>query len=268
MKNARFKQRQAWPATALSLMCGGVWLAMLTNLPLCAADNSAPPPSAGTTQSVQLDYREFDFPVGRWGLPVSPQSGPFKKEPGFGLRKVVRGTLNFGNNPDQYVPFIWDHAGGKLYLDLNRNRDLTDDPGGVCSCEESARSSPSYQTFTNIHLTFKTPKGAYPARVDLSLYNYNQTFVTVVPRCGWAGKVSLQGRDWQVGVIENYLGPARHSGQRVPAPASVGGPQRAFRPAKRLAGRLQHLPQPVFRPKGLSPGLRLRPGRRRAALPG
>ncbi len=206
MKSARFKYRQARTVTASSLVFSGLWLAFVANIPLCAGENSAPPPSVSSTQSVQLDYRELDYPVASWNLPLGIQSAPFKKEPGFGLRKVLRGTLQFGNSSDQFIPFAWDQTSGKLYLDLNRNQDLTDDPGGVCSCSELTRYSPSYQTFTNVHLAFKTPKGAHPVLGDLHLYNYRQPNASVGSRSLWSGKISLQGRDWQVGIIENVSG--------------------------------------------------------------
>jgi hypothetical protein len=206
MKSARFKNRRARSVTAFSLVFSVLWLAFVATLPLRARENSPPPPSVSSTQSVQLDYQELDYPVGNWNLPLDIQSAPFKKEPGFGLRKVLRGTLNFGNSRDQFIPFAWDQTSGKLYLDLNRNQDLTDDPGGVLSCSEPVWRSPSYQTFTNVHLAFKTPNGTHPVLANLHLYNYRQPNASVGSRSFWSGKISLQGQDWQVGIIENVSG--------------------------------------------------------------
>ncbi|MCJ7832619.1 MAG: 2Fe-2S iron-sulfur cluster-binding protein, partial [Actinobacteria bacterium] len=41
--------------------------------------------------------------------------------------KVVRGRLHFGESTNDFLPFAWAPRARKLYLDLNRNLDLTDD---------------------------------------------------------------------------------------------------------------------------------------------
>jgi hypothetical protein len=150
-----------------------------------------------------LEYRELGSEAMVWNLPLTLQSAAFKKEPALGLRKVLRGTLKFGSSSDQYLPFIWDYGKGKLYLDLNRNQDLTDDAGGVFSCTEPVQYANNYQTFNNIHLSFKTSGGSHPALVDLHLYNYGQLTANAGTRSYWAGKASLQGREWQLGIIED-----------------------------------------------------------------
>jgi hypothetical protein len=203
MRNARFSFVRA-PSVAGSLVvAGGVWLAMAAGGTLRAGESSPLPTSLGVTQTVYLDYRELGQSVNNWNLSLGTQSAAFKKEPNLGMRKVVRGTMKFGNSADQFLPFLWDQTNGKLYLDLNRNQDLTDDPAGVFSCSEPVRYSNYYQTFTNVHLSFKAPGGSHRLLVDLHLYNYNQPNASVASRSYWAGKVSLHGRDWQLGIIED-----------------------------------------------------------------
>jgi len=206
MKNTRFRNWQAGSVTASLVVWGAVWLALAAGGRLAAAENSPAAAALSSTQVVSLDYREFNQPVTVWNLPISTQTAAFKKEPSVGLRKVIRGTLKFGNSADQFIPFVWDAPKGKLYLDLNRNGDLTDDPGGVCSCLEPAGYQTYYQTFTNVHLAFKTARGTHRALVDLHLYNYNQLTASVASRSGWSGRVSLQGQDWELGLIENVPG--------------------------------------------------------------
>ena len=206
MKNTRFSHLQAPWVTASLLVWGLAWLASAFGGRLYAAETSLSPTSLNSTQTVYLDYREFSQPPTSWNLPLSTQSAAFKKEPNLGLSKVVRGTLKFGNSADQFVLFVWNPAKGKLYLDLNRNQDLTDDPGGVCSCSEPVRYSTDSQTFTNVQMAFKMPQGTYPVLLNLHLYNYNQVIANVAPRSCWSGKVSLQGLDWEVGIIENLSG--------------------------------------------------------------
>jgi hypothetical protein len=202
MSNARFSFARALSVTGFSLVGCGVWLALAAVEVSQAEDNRAAVSSLASTQAVYLEYRELSHAGTSTGLSLGVQAGAFKKEPALGGRKVVRGTMNFGPGGDQSLPFIWDLSKGRLYLDLNRNQDLTDDAGGVFSCTEPAQSSNYYQTFTNVHLSFKTRTGSHPMLVDLNLYDYNQAYGNVAVRSYWAGKVSLQGREWQLGLVE------------------------------------------------------------------
>jgi hypothetical protein len=203
MQDARFSFARVRSLTGSLVVAGGVCLAMGSTGPLHAGDNRLPPASLGATQTVYLDYRELSHSVNNWGLSLDAQTAAFKKEPALGGRNVTRGTLKLGSGTDHFLPLIWDQSSGKLYLDLNRNHDFTDDPGGVFTCTQPTRYASNYQTFTNIHLSFKTSGGSHPALVDLSLYRYSQIGGSIGSRSYWEGKISLQGRDWQLGIIEN-----------------------------------------------------------------
>jgi hypothetical protein len=165
------------------------------------------PPAAGAPDAVHtvyLEYQEADRDPISWMMSVPKQSAPFGKEPDFGRRRVCRGRLPLGSKAEDAVPFAWDPGQGKLYLDLNRNGDLTDDPNGVFSARPLR-----VQSFTNLHLEFKTTTGVRPLLADLTLFESgNPTAVVVVLACRsfWAAKVTLQGREWQVGLIENAAG--------------------------------------------------------------
>lgn len=157
--------------------------------------------SAGQSATVYLDYREVDYSVINWGLPVVVRSSAFKKEPVFSGSKVIRGTLQLGGSTSDEMAFAWDRAGGKFYLDLNRNLDLTDDPAGVFSC--GSRFNDNYQFFTNIRLPFRTALGSQPMLTDLNFYYYGQPNCTAAMRSLWQGKVILRGVEWQVGLLGN-----------------------------------------------------------------
>ncbi|RPJ00285.1 MAG: hypothetical protein EHM39_05090, partial [Chloroflexi bacterium] len=103
-----------------------------------------------------------------WQFTFQPENQPFVKEPNTSGRRVTRGSLLCGGAEDQRIPLLWDYGQGKLYLDLNRNRDLTDDPEGALSVPKAFHSS---QVFTNIHVQFQTPKGPFTMLADLRLYN-------------------------------------------------------------------------------------------------
>jgi hypothetical protein len=103
------------------------------------------------------------------------------------------------------MAFAWDRAAGKLYLDLNRNLDMTDDPAGVFSTQGD--SMDYYQTFTSIRLPIKAPAGNRQALVDLSFFDYGKLNCSAAMRSCWQGKVTLQGEEWQVGLLGNVFEP-------------------------------------------------------------
>ena len=134
--------------------------------------------------TVYLDYREVNYSIINWGLTLVAKSSAFKKEPVFSGSKVIRGTLQLGGGASDEMGFAWDRGAGKLYLDLNRNLDLTDDPAGVFSCGRG--SDDNYQIFTNVHLPFRTPVGSRPMLVDLNFYGFGR--LIALRRCGRSGR--------------------------------------------------------------------------------
>jgi hypothetical protein len=130
---------------------------------------------------------------------LTPQTTPFKKEPAPASGKTIRGVLNFGGGNS--MPFLWQPDAGKLCLDLNRNQDLTDDPDGVFTAPAS-KSAFSYQTFTNVRLSFNTASGKFRVLADILLYDYgSEQGCGIETRSFWQGKLTLQGRDWQAGIV-------------------------------------------------------------------
>ena len=153
---------------------------------------------------VSLEYQETDYSVINWGVSLTMQTVPFKKEPVAASGKIVRGVLNFGADSSNSIPFVWQRDAGKLYLDLNRNQDLTDDPEGAFSARGFRPTS--YQTFTNVHLLFNTASGRCRMLADISFRDYgSRPGCDVALRSFWQGKLTLPGRDWQVGIVQNVL---------------------------------------------------------------
>jgi hypothetical protein len=170
---------------------------------LCAQEpaaeaNSQPEPVV----TAHLDYQDVSYSFINYGLTVTKRSEPFSKEAVLSRGTIIRGLLQLGGGTSNEMAFVWDRSGSKLYLDLNRNLDLIDDPAGVFSCRRGYGYD-SYQTFTNVHLPFKTPAGGGEAVVDLSLYMRGEVSCTAAMHSFWQGKVTLQGEERQVGLIEN-----------------------------------------------------------------
>jgi len=151
-------------------------------------------------QTAYLECQEVNYSVATWNIRVVTQNTPFKKEPAFAGRSIIRGTLQFGGNASNSIPFVWDSEAGRLYLDLNRNLDLTDDPAGIFARQTNRTIVP--QTFAGVRLPLQTPSGVQSVVADLSLWN-SGSFCYAAVRSFWQGKVTLGGEDFQVGIVEN-----------------------------------------------------------------
>ena len=159
-------------------------------------------PTSATPSAItaSLQYRETDYSVINWSVSIEPQSAAFKKEPAAAAGKVIRGVLNFGGDASNSIPFIWQRDARKLFLDLNRNQDLTDDAAGTFSSRAETRLN--YQTFFNVRLPLTTAQGRCPMLVDANFYDYGaRPSCNLSVRCFWQGKVTLHGQDWQVGAV-------------------------------------------------------------------
>ncbi len=201
MKDRAFRNFKAGTARA-ALAVGGLLalaFALAAGGPAGAQETGATNAQPGPVVTADLDYQEANYSHMTWGAQVVARSAAFKKEPAFSRGKVIRGTLQLGVPASEAVAFAWDRTAKKLYLDLNRNLDLTDDPGGVFSCAQVYGDN--YQTFTNIHLPFSRTAGSRPMLVDINLYDYGQLNCTMAMRSFWQGKLRLQGEEWQVGLL-------------------------------------------------------------------
>lgn len=152
--------------------------------------------------SVRLDYQEAKSSVMNWTVSITPQPAPFKKEPAVAAGKVMRGRLQFGGHNGGSIAFVWLRSAGKLFLDLNRNLDLTDDVEGIFATREPAPAVT--QSFVGVRLPFQTPTGVRPVLVDLSFWSYGSRLsCSAALRSYWQGKLILQGVEWQAGIVRD-----------------------------------------------------------------
>lgn len=163
-----------------------------------AQDDGVVPDEGGNVQPVLLKFTTHE----RFSLSVPGDAGSvevvFKKEPTYSGGDVVRGFLPVGTEKKDHVAFAFDVDDEKLYVDLNRNFDLTDDPGGTYS------SSEKYWTeFKNVRVTLDTEAGSVP--YVLSVRSFMDD-VNVSVRSGWQGECQLGGRPWTFAVVDNLDG--------------------------------------------------------------
>jgi hypothetical protein len=186
-----------FPMIILAWLCLGIPAQFLAS----AAPAEPAAASAADIYTTDLNYQETDEVLVSRPIGIKLQGAPFPKEPALPGQNVFRGLLLWGPRTEQAMPFIWDKGRGRLLLDLNRNRDLTDDPKGIFA----SVSGEDNQSFTNIHLVFPTAAGDRSMRLQADFNSYRGGSIGVcVGLCSyWQARLSLRGKEWQFGLVES-----------------------------------------------------------------
>ena len=143
-----------------------------------------------------------------WRLLIgtSPDEDAIPEGAGTEPAHVFRSRLRFGKDTNNAIALIWDQPKRKLYLDLNRNLDLTDDPAGVFSSTNKGFQ----QVFTNVTLPLRTATGLHPAILDLRLFSGRRRgtglHAQLHSRSSVAGQGGVPGEEWQVAAVDNLFG--------------------------------------------------------------
>lgn len=169
----------------------GGWLSIATGIGLLMA----PGPLRGAT--FVLDY-QTNGPTANFRLPLGSSEIRFKKEPAYVGGQVVRSQFFVAPNQQDYVGFACDSEGKKLYLDLNRNLDLTDDPDGI------HESNPERwgQEFLNVTIPVEQAGRQREIVMDLQIYGESRGRYTV--RSSWGSDaVEIGGKPYRVAVVDN-----------------------------------------------------------------
>jgi hypothetical protein len=127
----------------------------------------------------------------------------FEKEPDFGKRHIIRGSIPLGSNKKNNVGFAWDRTQKKLYVDLNRNKDLTDDPNGIFESKDSS----SFQFFREIQLSLQKGALILPYTIEMRMYYYGRnTYCSAIIHSGYSADIELYGKRWRVQIVDNMNG--------------------------------------------------------------
>ena len=144
------------------------------------------------------------------------RSEPFSKEPDLGSRDVLRGELSFGpSGHEEQMGFVWDKLEGKLYVDLNRDGDLTNDPNGVLISDEPRQSQYYHQNFPVFPLSFSMDLGVHHYRLRASMQSYGNRYkhAQFYVDSGYSGKTELCGKQWMVSVNDKLTGAIQQGNQ-------------------------------------------------------
>jgi len=221
MKDRELREIEAGTGAAVVAAVSLLGLALCTVRPLCAQESTPEAESrAGQVIAAELEYKEVSYGSVHWGLAVLQKSEPFSKEPALSGGTVLRGILKLGGGASSEMALVWDRTAGKLYLDLNRNFDLTDDTGGMFPSQNGARYYS--QTFAKVRLPFKSERGIRPMLVDMTLRDEGRLSCDLAMKSLWQGKVTLHGKEWQFGLLYRPMqqGPSLEPGDLLLRPWS------------------------------------------------
>jgi hypothetical protein len=169
----------------------GGWLSIATGLGLLVA------PGTLFGATFLLGY-QTNGPTATFRLPLGSSEIRFKKEPAFVGSQVVRSQFFVAPDQQDYIGFACDSEGNKLYLDLNRNLDLTDDPEGI---RESGPDGWG-QEFRNVTIPVEREGRHREIVMDLQIYGESWGRYTV--RSSWGSDaVEIGGKPYQVAVVDN-----------------------------------------------------------------
>ena len=134
----------------------------------------------------------------------------FAKEPDFEGRQVIRGLLPCGEHQEEYMAYIWDCNESRLYIDKNRNGNLTDDPTGIYKSRSPYHRRGNHdQSFRDVEISLLRESLQYRYILTISFRRYHQVNryrrdIYVGSR--YSGLMELEGEAWHIEVADNLDG--------------------------------------------------------------
>ncbi len=140
----------------------------------------------------------------RIALKIEGQEVKFRKEPEYLGTDIVYGVIPLGLNRKTYICFAWDVDHATLYLDHNRNFDLTDEaPASI----NHGSINPRAQHFDDVVLSLPHKNGTIDYHVSLQLKRPHKTASGyAVINSGWETGIDIGGEKWVIAVCDNLNG--------------------------------------------------------------
>ena len=183
----------------------------------CAAAAAAAAATARAAAPFRLDFQPAGFSV-EAGRPAGEHEVEFRREPDLSSRRdVVRGAARTGEGRDAYLGYLADFETGTIYLDLNRNLDLTDDPDGTFTTGDRG----PWLDFQGIRITVDHGGVGVPYVLTMLIYPGS---VRATVRSGWRGTLRLDDREYRVEIADNLDGVFDGNDMIAISPAGEGTP--------------------------------------------
>ena len=158
----------------------------------------------GTTLSFPFKYRENGPLTTR--IMLGRQEVKFRKEPDFGKNdRIVRQALKVGPDENDFVGFAANLTSHTLYLDLNQNLDLTDDPRGIYRSEITRGTLGPYGFFRGVRLNLSQGGISRPYLLE-PFYVLGEDTSYIYIRSYHEGEIELYGQKWRFLVQDNLDG--------------------------------------------------------------
>jgi hypothetical protein len=158
--------------------------------------------TTGATLSFPLTFTEKGSSLSTV-INLGGQEVKFRKEPDFGKDRILRRALKVGPDKDDFIGIAADLTTRTLYLDLNQNLDLTDDPQGVYQGDKS--SSSVLTLFRNVRLDLHKNGVDRSYLLDpFHFYGGGADYLAI--SSAYQGEIELDGRKWRLEVQDNLDG--------------------------------------------------------------
>jgi hypothetical protein len=157
-----------------------------------------------TSHTFQLHYRE-NFGLAFLHIRILSHPNAFPKEPPLGNAEVFRGIICLPKHSGPSIPLIGDKTQRRLYVDRNRNGDLTDDPSFQAKGEKDVLC----QYFENVVIA--SPQGPEAGLWNVTVLLSKPGSTGRDPDAGyvqsaWVGEVNLHGNKWQMAIQDDLDG--------------------------------------------------------------
>lgn len=159
---------------------------------------------------------------------------PFTTMPDFKGSEIIYGHMKTGDEKFD-IPFAWDVSNAALYIDANRNADLTDDTDAVFRTEEGM-----WQEFEDIKLNLHYLSTTLPLSANISLSKFDEyTYGSASFVYGFKQNITLDNKKYKLLVTDNLDGqlneqdlfailPEDPNNMLLPQMCSVYLPERLF----------------------------------------
>ncbi len=142
-----------------------------------------------------------------WSLDISTdiekKNLEFEHTPDYEGDEIFTGYIPLGDNRNNHVPFAWDVKKHTVFLDLNRNLDLTDDG-------ENGINSHPFLEFPDetIHVDVMYGDNKVPLEISLSLLpaGGNHAMCILKVRTAYQDIITLDGKKWYMVIVDNLDG--------------------------------------------------------------
>jgi hypothetical protein len=162
---------------------------------------------AGDVRTFRLEPVEMCGPMMMLEYDPSGQEVSFKNEPAYGGKSVTRGAFvqkRDDEGPRSTIGFAYDADAGMIYLDLNRNWDLTDDGNNAFKSTSTDSQKELGGISFSVVIVSAGQEGKKPP-CRLSIY-WGDMSKTLQVYSGWSGEGELAGRKWCFTLKDNLDG--------------------------------------------------------------